>query len=225
VVALDGPAASGKTTVAAHLADRLGGVFLDTGLLYRAATLMAQRMGLTAADELRISVLIDGGAVSIRPATVDDGRRLDVLLSGEDVTTMLRAPEIDAGVSAIAALPSVRAALMPLQRSFARNQRVIMAGRDIASVIFPDAAAKVYLDASLEERARRRWLELVADEPMLTQNEVESDLRRRDEIDSNREASPLQVARDAVIVQTDFKSIQQVVDEVAAIVERAWGVA
>jgi cytidylate kinase len=225
VVALDGPAASGKTTVAAHLADRLGAVFLDTGLLYRAATLMAQRMGLTAADELRISMLIDGGAVSIRPATVADGRRLDVALNGEDVTTMLRAPEIDAAVSAISALPSVRAALMPLQRSFARDQRVIMAGRDIASVIFPDAAVKVYLDASLEERARRRWLELVVNAPMLTQNEVESELRRRDEIDSTRETAPLQVAEEAVIVQTDFKSIQQVVDEVAAIVERAWGVA
>jgi CMP/dCMP kinase len=197
-------------------------VFLDTGLLYRAATLMTQRMGLSAADELRISMLIDGGAVSIRSATVDDGRQFDVMLNGEDVTAMLRAPEIDAGVSTIAALPSVRAALMPLQRSFAKDQRVIMAGRDIASVVFPDAAVKIYLDAGLEERARRRWLELVATEPMLTQNEVESDLRRRDGIDSTRETAPLQVAENAIVVQTDFKSIQQVVDEVAAIVERTW---
>lgn len=225
VVAIDGPAASGKTTVAAHLADRLGVVFLDTGLLYRAVTLLAQRLGLGAADEVRLSMLVDAGAVSIRPATVSDGRRLDVLLNGEDVTTLLRAPEIDAGVSAISALPAVRVALMPIQRSFAQDQRVIMVGRDIASVVFPDAQVKVYLDASLEERARRRWLELVEREPMVTQAEVEADLRRRDGIDSTRETAPLQVAADAMVVDTDFKSIEQVVDEVVAIVEQAWDTA
>jgi cytidylate kinase len=225
VVAIDGPAASGKTTVAAHLADRLGAVFLDTGLLYRAVTLLAQRLNLSASDEVRLSMLIDAGAVTIRPATIPDGRRLDVLLNGEDVTTMLRAPEIDARVSGISALPSVRTALLPIQRTFANNKRLIMVGRDIASVIFPDARVKIYLDASLEERARRRWLELVSNEPTLTQAEVEADLRRRDLIDSSRETSPLQVAADAVIVDTDFKSIEQVVDEVASIVERAWNAA
>jgi cytidylate kinase len=222
VVAIDGPAASGKTTVAAHLADRLGAVFLDTGLLYRAVTLLAQRLGLTAADEVRLSMLIDAGAVAIRPASVRDGRRLDVLVNGEDVTTMLRAPEIDAGVSAIAALPPVRSALLPIQRTFARDQRVIMVGRDIASVVFPDAAVKIYLDAGPAERARRRWLDLVKSEPMLTQAEVEADLRRRDELDSTRETAPLQLASDATVVETDFKSIEQVVDEIAAIVKRAW---
>jgi CMP/dCMP kinase len=225
VVAIDGPAASGKTTVAAHLADRLGAVFLDTCLLYRAATLLALRLGLSAADEVRLSMLIDASAVSIRSATVPDGRRLDVLLNGEDVTTMLRAPEIDANVSAISALPAIRAALMPIQRTFAKDRRVIMVGRDIASVVFPDAGVKIYLDASLGERARRRWLEQVTNEPMLTQAEVEADLRRRDRIDSTRETAPLQVAEDAVVVDTDFKSIDQVVDEVAAIVERAWDAA
>ena len=170
-------------------------------------------------------MLIDAGAVAIRPATVSDGRRLDVLLNGEDVTTLLRAPEIDAGVSAISALPAVRVALMPIQRSFAQDQRVIMVGRDIASVVFPDAQVKIYLDASLEERARRRWLELVEREPMVTQAEVEADLCRRDEIDSTRETAPLQVAADAMVVDTDFKSIEQVVDEVVAIVEQAWDTA
>ena len=225
VIAIDGPAASGKTTVAVRLAERLGAVFLDTGLLYRAVTLLAQRLGLTARDEVRLSMLIDAGAVSIRPATVTDGRRLDVMLNGEDVTTLLRAPEIDAGVSAIAALPSVRSALLPIQRTFARDQRVIMVGRDIASVVFPDAGVKVYLDASHEERTRRRWLELATNAPILTQAEVEADLRRRDQIDSTRETAPLQVAADAVVVDTDDKSIQQVVDEVAAIVEQVWDAA
>ena len=221
VVAIDGPAASGKTTVAVRLADRLGAVFLDTGLLYRAATLLAQQLGLTAADELRLALLIDGGAITIRPASVADGRYCDVLLNGSDVTTMLRTTEIDGGVSAIAAAPAIRAALLPLQRGFARNQRLVMAGRDIASVVFPDALVKIYLDASLPERARRRWAEGLAGDPNLLLADVEADLRRRDEIDSTRKTAPLQVAHDATIVQTDGKTIEQVVDEVASIVERA----
>jgi CMP/dCMP kinase len=222
VVAIDGPAASGKTTVAVRLADRLGAVFLDTGLLYRAATLLADRLGLTATDELRLALLIDGGAIQIRPPSVSDDRYCDVLLNGEDVTSLLRSPEIDSKVSAIAAAPAVRTALLPLQRGFARNQRIVMVGRDIASVVFPNALVKIYLDASLAERARRRWAELVANDPGVTTADVEAELLRRDGIDSSRETAPLHVAEGATIVQTDGKSIEQVVDEVATLAERAW---
>jgi cytidylate kinase len=220
VIAIDGPAASGKTTVAVRLAERLDAVFLDTGLLYRAATLLANRLSLTAADELRLAMLVDGGAISIQPLSVRDGRYCDVLVNGEDVTAHLRSPEIDAGVSAIAALPMVRTALLPLQRSFARNQRIVMVGRDIASVVFPHARVKIYLDASLAERARRRWLELVITDPSISIEEVEADLRRRDRIDSNRHTAPLLIAEGATVVPTDGKSIEQVVDEVAAIAEQ-----
>jgi cytidylate kinase len=222
VVAIDGPAASGKTTVAARLADRLGAVFLDTGLLYRAATLLAQRMGLTVDDEIRLATLVDGGAVSIQPPSVNDGRLCDVRVNGEDVTTHLRTAEIDANVSAISALPMLRSALLPVQRAFARDRRVVMVGRDIGSVVFPRAAVKIYLDASLGERARRRWTELVRTDPSVTLNDVEADLRRRDRIDSNRGTAPLQIAEGAVIMATDGKSIDQVVDEVSAIAELAW---
>ena len=222
VVAIDGPAASGKTTVAVRLADRLGAVFLDTGSLYRAATLLADRLGLTAADELRLALLIDGGAIQIRPPSVSDNRYCDVLLNGEDVTSLLRSPEIDNAVSAISAAPAVRAALLPLQRGFARNQRLVMVGRDIASVVFPNALVKIYLDASVHERARRRWAEIVASDPTVTLADVEADLRRRDKIDSTRDTAPLHVAEGATIVQTDGKSIEQVVDEVASLAERAW---
>ena len=222
VIAIDGPAASGKTTVAVRLAERLGVVFLDTGLLYRAATLLSLRLGLTAADELRLATLIDGGAIAIQPPSVDDGRYCDVLLNGEDVTSHLRAAEIDAAVSAIAALPMVRTALLPVQRAFARDRRIVMVGRDIASVVFPNAAVKIYLDAGLSERARRRWLEMAAADPTITREEVEADLRRRDRIDSNRETAPLQIAEGAIVVATEGKSIDEVVDEVAAIAGTRW---
>lgn len=200
-------------------------MFLDTGLLYRAATLLAQQLGLTAADELRLALLIDRGAIAIRPASVADGRYCDVLLNGTDVTTMLRTQEIDAGVSAIAAAPAVRAALLPLQRGFARDRRLVMAGRDIASVVFPNALVKIYLDASLPERARRRWAELIATDPDVSLADVEADLRRRDQVDSTRKTAPLHVAHGATVVQTNGKSIEQVVDEVASIVEHAWAAA
>ena len=225
VVAIDGPAASGKTTVAARLADRLGAVFLDTGVLYRAATLLAQRMGLTVDDEIRLATLVDGGAISVQPPSVQDGRLCDVLLNGEDVTTHLRSVEIDANVSAISALTMMRSALLPVQRAFARDRRVVMVGRDIGSVVFPHAAVKIYLDASLAERARRRWAELVETDPSVSQADVEADLRRRDRIDSNRGTAPLQVAEGAMVVTTDGKSIDLVVDEVAAIAERVWSTA
>ena len=116
----------------------------------------------------------------------------------------------------------VRAALLPLQRGFARDRRLVMVGRDIASVVFPDAAVKIYLDASLAERARRRWKELAARGEDLTLADVEADLRRRDRNDSRRQTAPLQIAKGAEVVQSDGKSVDQVVDEVAAIAERAW---
>lgn len=177
---------------------------------------------MSAADEVRLSTLIDAGAIAIEPPSVRDGRYCDVRLNGEDVTTMLRSPEIDAGVSAIAAAPMIRAALLPLQRGFARDRRLVMVGRDIASVVFPDAAVKIYLDASVSERARRRWKELLERGENVTLEDVEADLRRRDRIDSNRQTAPLQIVEGAEIVQTDGKSIEQVVDEVAAIAERVW---
>lgn len=191
-------------------------------MLYRAATVLALREGLTVDQGERIANRIAHGAIAIRPATVADGRLCDVLLDGRDVTTKLRTPAVDLNVSTYSAIPELRSAMLPLQRDFARDQRVILVGRDIASTIFPDAAVKIYLDASVTERARRRWLDLVPHQPDLTVEDVGADLRRRDEIDSSRDVAPLEVAEGAILVHTDGKSIDQVVDEIAYIAEGIW---
>jgi len=221
VIAIDGPAGSGKTTLAVLLAKRLGAVYLDTGLLYRAATWLALQSGLTVHDGRAIAARIDAGAISIRPASVADGRQSDVFVDGIDVSNSLRTTEIDANVSAYSALPEVRDAMLPLQRTFARTGRVIMVGRDIASVIFPDAAVKIYLDASVQERAHRRWRDLVPTNPSLTVADVEADLIRRDEIDSGRDVAPLEIASGATVVDTDGKSIEQVLNELTEIAEQS----
>ncbi len=222
MIAIDGPAGSGKTTVAVRLADRLGAVYIDTGQLYRAATILALREGIPLSEAETVAARVASGAIEIAPPTVADGRNCDVLLDGADITTHLRTPEVDRNVSAWSAVPSIRAAMLPIQRAFARHQRVVMVGRDIASVIFPDAVVKVYLDASLPERARRRHRDLAVTNPDLTVANVEADLQRRDAIDSSRDAAPLEVADGAIVVQTDGKSIEAVVDEVAALADRHW---
>jgi cytidylate kinase len=222
VIAIDGPAAAGKTTVAVRLADRLGAVFLDTGLLYRAATVLANRHNLTPADGEEIARRIEDGAIDVQRATVDDGRLADLLVEGEDVSTELRTPDIDRQVSAISAVPAVRAALLPLQRRIASGGRVVMVGRDITTIVAPDAGVKIYLNASPMERARRRWHELADRGVDVDLDDVLADLRRRDEIDSSREAAPLSIAEDADVIETDGKSIEQVVDEIAKLVERRW---
>jgi cytidylate kinase len=222
VIAIDGPAGSGKTTIASLLADYLGAIYLDTGMLYRAATILAHRQGLTADDGAKLAALINNGKISLESAAIPSGRSLAVTVDGEDVSDQLRTPEIDRTVSAISAIPEVRAALLPIQRQFAVDRRVIMAGRDIATVVFPDAGVQIYLDASLEERARRRWLELRTQGSDLTIEQVKADLERRDSIDSNRAHAPLTRADEATHVQTDGKSISDVVTEVAAIAEAAY---
>jgi cytidylate kinase len=223
VIAIDGPAGSGKTTIAVRLASRLGATYLDTGLLYRAATLLALRAGLTLNQGAELARRIRDGAIRIGPPSVADGRTSDVFMNGEDITPLLRTPEIDANVSAWSAIPEVRDAMLPLQRNVAANQRVIMVGRDITSVIFPDAAAKIYLDASVAERARRRWRDLVSSQSDITPEQVEADLVRRDGIDSARDVAPLEMAADAIRVDSDGKSIDEVVAEIEAIARSVWG--
>jgi cytidylate kinase len=222
VIAIDGPAGAGKTTVAVRLADRLGAVALDTGLLYRAATVLAHRHGLTPGDGIEVARRIEVGAIRVRPASVADGRLCDVLVDGEDVTTELRTAEIDRTVSAISALPAVRASLLPLQRRIAAAGKVVMVGRDITSVVAPNAGVRIYLNASPGERALRRWRELADAGSEIRYEEVLADLERRDRIDSSRETAPLAIADGATIVETDGKSIDDVVDEIVAIVEGAW---
>jgi len=214
VIAIDGPAASGKSTVGRLVAQKLDFLLFDTGALYRAVTLTALRRGIPIEDEARISNLARTIHIDLVPATRDDGRPYTVLVDGEDVTWDIRSEPVDAYVSTISAYPGVREALKQQQRRIARNGRVVMAGRDIGTVVFPEAPLKVYLDASPEVRAKRRCEELQARGEDADYQEILAGVRHRDEIDSTRATAPLKIAEDAVVIDTDHLSIDQVVDEI-----------
>lgn len=222
VVAIDGPAAAGKSTVARALADALGGLLFDTGTLYRAVTLEALRTRTSVGDGPSLAALASDRHIDVRPLSTPDGRLYDVLLDGEDVTWAIREAAVDRHVSQVSAHPEVRAALLPVQRRIAAAGPVIMVGRDIGSVVVPDAGVKIFLEASLEERARRRTNELRARDIPVDAAAVLADLRRRDEIDSQRAASPLQVAPGAIVVDTDRREVAEIVDELLGIVRSAW---
>jgi cytidylate kinase len=214
VIAIDGPAAAGKSTVARLLADRLGALLFDTGALYRAVALAALRAGVSPDDEITLSRLASDGQISVRPPSLQDGRLFDVWLNGEDVTWIVRSPEVGAIVSRVAEHPAVRAALLPLQRKIASGGPVVMVGRDIGTVVVPDAGLKVYLDATPEERARRRFREGVARGSSQSFEAVLHETLQRDETDSTRNTAPLRPAVDAIQIDTDGISIDRIVAEI-----------
>jgi cytidylate kinase len=217
VIAIDGPAAAGKSTVARLLADRLGALLFDTGALYRAVALAALRSGVSAEDEQAVAQIAGAGQIAIRPPSVDDGRLYDVWLKGEDVTWSVREPEVGAIVSRVAEHPAVRAALLPLQRTMASGGPVVMVGRDIGTVVVPDAGLKIYLDASPEERARRRFREVAARDSKQSFEAVLRETLERDAIDSGRDTAPLQPDVEAVQINTDGVAIDQIVAEIEAL--------
>ena len=214
VIAIDGPAASGKSTVGKRVAEKLGFLLFDTGALYRAVTLAALRRGIPIEDEARISDLARTVHIELIPADAADGRSYTVLVDGEDVTWAIRGEEVDARVSAVSAYPGVREALKQQQRRIARQGRVVMAGRDIGTVVFPEAPLKVYLDASPQVRAQRRCEELRARGEDADFEEILAAVRRRDAIDSTRTTAPLRIADDAVIIDTDHMDVDEVVDAI-----------
>jgi CMP/dCMP kinase len=219
VIAIDGPAAAGKSTVARLLADRLGVLLFDTGALYRAVSLAALRRGIPAADAERLAALARGLSIEVSPPSVPDGRLYDVFLDGEDVTWQIRSPEVGAVVSRVSEHPAVRAALLPLQRTIAARRAVVMVGRDIGTVVVPDAGLKIYLDAAPEERARRRYLESRARGGAETYEEVLRETLHRDAIDSNRPTAPLRAAPDALRIATDDLDIAEVVSRLEELVK------
>jgi cytidylate kinase len=213
VIAIDGPAAVGKTTVGSRLAERLGWTFLDTGVLYRALAWLALDRGIEPDDDRRLASLARDLQVRVMRPSRDDGRQADVALDDHDITWEIRAPAVDRAVSVVAALPGVRAALIPAQRRAAADAPAVVVGRDIGTVIFPDAALKVYLEAGVNERARRRAADLAARGEAEDLAAVVSSLLRRDALDSERIHAPLTMPSDAVRVDTEGRSVEEVVDD------------
>jgi cytidylate kinase len=222
VVAIDGPAAAGKSTVARLLAERLPALLFDTGSLYRALTLAAIRAGIDPGDESGLVALAHRADIDLLPSSVADGRLADVLLDGQDVTWLIRSPEVDAIVSRVSGHGKVREALLAHQRRIASAGPVVMVGRDIGTVVVPDAGVKIFLDASDIERARRRYTELRERGEDVSLDWVLEDIRRRDEIDSTRAIAPLRAAEDAIRFGSDGLTIEQVVDGLEAVVRARW---
>jgi len=214
VVALDGPSSSGKSTVGGEVARRLGYRFCDTGLLYRAVAWLARERGVTPEDLAGLVPLTDEVAL----LADDRGRLRRVAVDGRDVTDEVRGEAVDRVVSDYARVAELRTALVGRQRAIAAAGGIVMAGRDIGTVILPDADVKIYLNATAEERARRRAAERHSCDAAEA-NRILDDLRRRDGIDSSRAAAPLRIAPDAVVIDTDGNSFDQTVGAVMAAIE------
>jgi len=217
VVALDGPASSGKSSVGATAARDLGYRFVDTGLLYRALTDLALRRNVGLGDGASLVSL--AGEVQLAPDDV--GRLRHVLIGGVDVTDEVRGPAVDRHVSEVSRVPEVRASLLARQRALALSGGIVMAGRDIGTVVLPDADLKIFLDASAEERARRRAEERGLDPGGPKAQAILDDLRRRDDLDRNRPVAPLRAAADARILATDGNTFDETVAAVEAVIREA----
>lgn len=210
VITIDGPAASGKSTLGELLARRLGYVYFDTGVLYRALTLLALRRDVSVDDEHALTALARRARLEVAPPTVNDGRQYTVFADGEDVTWALRDVAVERHVSRIAGYPEVRAALRAQQRSIGLRGNVVMVGRDIGTVVMPDADYKIFLEASPEARAQRRQIDLARRGIELSLESVAEDLRRRDMLDRRNTLLP----EDAVILHTDGLTPEEEVSKI-----------
>ncbi|HEY5952508.1 MAG TPA: (d)CMP kinase [Kofleriaceae bacterium] len=215
VVTIDGPAGAGKSTVAKQLARRLGYRLLDTGAIYRAVALLAQRKGVAWSDAEACAVVARDLDISYQFI----GDKNHVFIAGEDVSAAIRTPEISQGASQVSAHPPVRAALMDIQRRVAEGGGLVVEGRDTGTVVFPSAEAKFFLTATVEERARRRVAELAASGAPVDYNHTLQEIRERDERDAGRDVAPMKPADDAVLVDSSTQTIEQVVENLAATVE------
>jgi CMP/dCMP kinase len=198
-ITIDGPAGAGKSTLGAMLAARLGYLYFDTGVMYRALTRAALDRGVSPHDGEALEALAKRLQIELLPPTADDGRQYTVLADGDDVTWAIRASEVDRNVSLVSSYPGVRAELIEQQRAIGRRGGVVMVGRDIGTVVMPEAPLKIYLRASLDARAERRLADLRAREDGRSLDEVRADVARRDELDSHVMAA----AADALVLDSD----------------------
>lgn len=217
IIAIDGPAASGKSTLGFRLAEALGYLYFDTGLMYRAVTWLALNQGIDVRDELAVTQLAENVPIEVTAPSLEDGRACDVVVDGHDITWEIRKPEVDANVSIVSAYPGVRKALSAQQRRIGMRGRVVMVGRDIGTVVLPEADLKIYLDASPEERANRRYKEILERGSHANYDEVLEKVRDRDRIDSTRAIAPLKPAADAVILDSDALDANEVFQKVYAL--------
>lgn len=220
-ITIDGPAASGKSTVGRLLADRLGYLYFDTGATYRAVTLLALERGLDPDDGAGLGRVAAAAEIDLRPPAAgdEDGRHYSVLVDGRDVTWEIRHHLVDQHVSRVAAHPAVRRALTEQQRRIGLRGQVVLVGRDIGTVVLPEAPLKIYLDASAEERARRRHRESAERGGTEQFETLLHALRERDRFDSSRADAPLRAAEDAVWIDCDRMSAEEVVEEILGLWE------
>ncbi|MCL5612128.1 MAG: (d)CMP kinase [Chloroflexi bacterium] len=214
IIAIDGPAASGKSTLGHRLADALGYLFFDTGVMYRAVTWLALQRGINVSDEKAVTVLAEETQIDVLPASQSDGRACDVIVGGQDITWETRRPEVDANVSVVSAYAGVRRAMSEQQRRIGLRGKVVMVGRDIGTVVLPEADLKIYLDASAEERARRRHEENVSRGISSDYENILAKVIERDHIDSTRDLAPLKAADDAIVLDSDKLNADEVFGQV-----------
>ncbi|TDX53309.1 (d)CMP kinase [Orenia marismortui] len=213
VIAIDGPAGAGKSTVARIIADKLGYVYIDTGAMYRALTLKALNNNIALESEKELSKLAHNTDIRL----AKQGENNIVLLDNKNVTTEIRSNQVSNNVSLVAKVAQVREEMVSLQRQMAKSGKVVMDGRDIGTVVLPNADVKIFLTASVEERSERRYQELISKGEEVDLEQIKTEIIRRDEIDQNREVSPLVEAEDAIRVDTTKLDINQVVQNIISI--------
>jgi len=214
-IAIDGPSGAGKSTVARSLAKRWGYVYIDTGAMYRAVALRVKEKGISSEDELALYQL----ASSLHITFITEGEQTHVFCDGEDITSAIRSPEISRLASSISKQKGVREALVQMQREMGKEGGVILEGRDIGTVVFPDADVKFYLDAKSDERVRRRYHEMVEKGVKVDFKETQEELIQRDHNDMHRIHSPLKKANDALFIDSTHRSVEEVVEEMVRIVK------
>ena len=219
IIAIDGPAASGKSTLGLRVANALGYLFFDTGVMYRAVTWLVLQHNVDPRDEAQVTALAEGTPIDVAPASRSDGRACDVLVGGEDITWETRRPEVEANVSVVSAYRGVRAALSQQQRRIGQRGRVVMVGRDIGTVVLPEADLKIYLDATAEERAKRRYNEIIARGGTADYDVILAKVIERDRIDSTRDVAPLKAAEDAFVLDSDKLNADEVFQHIMTLIK------